>query len=171
MLFPGALAVNSTEILNHFRDQSVVGGRETIIRKRLGIDPPGILAFQFLHFPGFVLAMKWVQADVRVGILVLDDGECADGPGRQADLLPQLAREAIVQRFAGFEFPTRELPVSAESIARAALANENLFIPGDDGDGGLELLHPQALYRRGQPLSNEPTAGWNWADSISHKLL
>src|SRR4051794_17239921 len=104
------------EILDHFLNELFVRRGKAPLAKFVWVDPTCRLALDELRLAADVLADERVQSNDRLRVRVLDRRELNDRRGDNVDLLTQLARETLMKRFAGFDFPAGELPVSAERV-------------------------------------------------------
>ncbi len=83
-----------------------------------------------------------VEGDGEVGVAVGCRGECRADTDADAEFLHQLAAQALLRRFAGFDLAAGELPFERQGHGCAALRRQHGPLLFDDGAGHVQMaLH------------------------------
>ncbi len=129
------------QVVDHLGNQSFVGRRKLVCGQLYCVDPSAVLTLQMLNFTGFPVAMKGIQPDEGMRVLMIDRRKLLDDPGRDSDFFAQLPVKAVFNTFPWLDFASGEFPHAAEFIILPALTNEDFFAPGNDRNSRFNTLH------------------------------
>jgi hypothetical protein len=121
-------------------DEGDVRFGEAVVDGVGGMDPAGVGDGEELDRAGEPFAEEGVEADVGVGVVVVDEGEFTEGADGDAEFFGDFTDGAGFGGFAGVALAAGEFPVAAEDGVGFAFADEELLVGlvEDDGDGDFD---------------------------------
>lgn len=124
------------------RDELAVGAEEIVIGKFAGENPGGLL--KGVGGDVWLRELRGEEVDLEFvgnrGVVVADAGNFHRLGEGDAEFFTKLARQGLLEGFAGADFAAGEFPLEGRSVSAAALADEDAAI-GTFDDGCDDLEH------------------------------
>lgn len=134
----GNFATRRLLFINKLSQNWGIGRRKSEFDQLSSVHPLDGIHLDRAGFAVHELAEERVDADASVFVKVFDDRERLDRRDQNAQFFANFTDNALVECLIGVPFATRELPVPPQGFIRWPATDQDLFTPGDEGDGDID---------------------------------